>query len=210
MQDWLPSFELNTGTRTIKPYDPTIAEQVAALVRPRGARAFQAIRPSSRPCSASAGGSRMSRRPPELLQKAGFTKQGNQWMMPDGKPFAIRLMVEGDNSRRWRAPAPSSPSNGQHAGHQDDSRRRRPDQRPRLAPATSTRRSTGAIETWGGHPDSPSSSTATTRPYRRAGKTSRRATCSAGRAGKLDAIIAENRKIAFDSPKVVELGERVS
>ena len=26
----------------------------------------------------------------------GYKKQNNQWMTPDGKPFTIRLMVEGD------------------------------------------------------------------------------------------------------------------
>ena len=32
----------------------------------------------------------------ELLEKAGFTKRGGTWMTPDGKPFTVRVMVEGD------------------------------------------------------------------------------------------------------------------
>ena len=32
----------------------------------------------------------------ELLEKAGFRRQGNQWLQPDGRPFSIRLMVEGE------------------------------------------------------------------------------------------------------------------
>src|SRR6202023_3608063 len=32
----------------------------------------------------------------ELLEKAGFKKQGANWMTPDGKPFTVRLMVEGE------------------------------------------------------------------------------------------------------------------
>ena len=33
----------------------------------------------------------------ELLQKAGFSKRGDQWLTPDGKPFAIRITVEGES-----------------------------------------------------------------------------------------------------------------
>ena len=33
----------------------------------------------------------------ELLERAGFTKKGDKWFMPDGKPFAIKLMVEGES-----------------------------------------------------------------------------------------------------------------
>jgi hypothetical protein len=32
----------------------------------------------------------------ELLERAGFTRQGNDWYMPNGERFSIRLMVEGD------------------------------------------------------------------------------------------------------------------
>ena len=32
----------------------------------------------------------------ELLERAGFKKSGNQWLKPDGTPFSITLLVEGD------------------------------------------------------------------------------------------------------------------
>ena len=28
----------------------------------------------------------------ELLQKAGFKKEGGKWLMPDGKPFKIKIL----------------------------------------------------------------------------------------------------------------------
>ena len=32
----------------------------------------------------------------ELLEKAGFKKVGNSWQTPDGKPFTVRVVVEGE------------------------------------------------------------------------------------------------------------------
>ena len=32
----------------------------------------------------------------ELLEKAGYSKRGNQWYTPDGKPFTIHITVEGE------------------------------------------------------------------------------------------------------------------
>ena len=32
----------------------------------------------------------------ELLERAGYSKRNGAWLMPDGKPFTIRVMVEGD------------------------------------------------------------------------------------------------------------------
>ena len=34
MQDWLASFEIDTGKRKIKPYDPTAGQQIADMLRP--------------------------------------------------------------------------------------------------------------------------------------------------------------------------------
>ncbi|MFX8242815.1 hypothetical protein ABTL31_18820, partial [Acinetobacter baumannii] len=34
MEDWLESFEIDTGKRKIKPYDPTVGKQIADMLRP--------------------------------------------------------------------------------------------------------------------------------------------------------------------------------
>ena len=34
----------------------------------------------------------------ELLERAGYSKKGDKWITPDGKPFAIKLMVEGEGA----------------------------------------------------------------------------------------------------------------
>ena len=59
MQEWLADFELDTGTQTIKPYDPTVGKQIAEMLRPT-VRRPDPDDPTRRspPRSGSAGGSR--------------------------------------------------------------------------------------------------------------------------------------------------------
>ena len=34
MEEWLAGFELDTGKKVIKPYDPTVGQQIADMLRP--------------------------------------------------------------------------------------------------------------------------------------------------------------------------------
>ena len=34
MEEWLKTFEIDTGKRKIKPYDPTVGKQIADMLRP--------------------------------------------------------------------------------------------------------------------------------------------------------------------------------
>ena len=34
LEDWLKDFEIDTGKRKIKPYDPTVGKQIADMLRP--------------------------------------------------------------------------------------------------------------------------------------------------------------------------------
>ena len=66
----------------------------------------------------------------ELLQKAGFTKDGNQWMKPDGTPF------DDPAAGRGRQHPDAGPRRHHHrpamdeGGHRRQGRRGRADQRP--------------------------------------------------------------------------------
>ena len=162
--------------------------------------------------SARAGGSRTRRPRTELLEKAGFTKRGNNWYTPDGKPFTITR-------------------HGRGRGAPGDDPRRHDDRRSNGGSSASTPRptsrrarcSTGATAATSrrdhqlerrdlGRPPGPvaTSSTAGTRSSsRRPASRSRRATGSAGRSPELDKIIEQIRAIAFDDPKGVELGQRL-
>jgi peptide/nickel transport system substrate-binding protein len=98
LQDWLKSFEIDTGKRKIKPYDPTIGQQIADMLRKQPKYKDQI--PTDPAAISAAFGYGWWKPDPqaaaELLEKAGFKKVGGKWMTPDGQPFKIRLTVEGD------------------------------------------------------------------------------------------------------------------
>ncbi len=98
----------------------------AALAWASRSRATRRRSPSP---SAWAGGSPIRRPRQELLEKAGFTKRGNAWFTPDGKPFTMRVMVEGEVA----------------AGHDP---RRLDDRRSNGASSASTPRSTWRRARW--------------------------------------------------------------
>ena len=96
MQDWLKSFELDTGKRKIKPYDPTIGKQIADMLRPSMG---DQIPTDPKEIAKSFGMGWWKPDPQaatELLRRPASRKRGNDWYTPDGKPFTIRVMVEGE------------------------------------------------------------------------------------------------------------------
>ena len=96
LEDWLKSFEIDTGKGKYKPYDPTVGQQIADMLRPSMGDQI----PTDPKEIANAFGRGWWKPNPEvaaqLLERAGFTKQGDQWMKPDGTPFSITLLVEGE------------------------------------------------------------------------------------------------------------------
>jgi peptide/nickel transport system substrate-binding protein len=208
MQPWLIDFELDLGNgQTIKPYDPTIAEQIAALVRPQWGDSI----PTDEAQLKRMFGFGWYKHEPEaaaaLMEKAGFTRQGNAWMKPDGTPFTIKLMVEGDNvptlaragaiiAQQWTQFG--IPTTVDVAG-----------------PTFNDRRATGdfqayvhwTVETWGGHPDmsffleSYHSNYIVPLGERQPARNLQR-----WQDPELDRIIEANRTVGFDDPQVIELG----
>src|SRR6267154_2725038 len=96
LEAWLKDFELDTGKRKIKPYDPNIGKDIAEMLRPSMGEQI----PTAPAEIATAFGRGWWKANPqaaqELLEKAGFAKGGDKWYTPDGKPFAIRITVEGE------------------------------------------------------------------------------------------------------------------
>ncbi|HSU06790.1 MAG TPA: ABC transporter substrate-binding protein [Acetobacteraceae bacterium] len=207
MEAWLRDFSIDTGKRTIKPYDPTVGTQIAALMRPSLGNQI----PTDPAKIANSFGRGWWKPDPqaatELLERAGFSKRGDRWMMPDGKPFAVRVMVEGEArpvmtragsmiAQQWRQfgiDASTSVAQG----------------------TMNDRRAAGdfhvmigwSVETWGGHPDlsffldswhsefvAPPGKVQPARNWQRWSNP------------ELDKIIEAIRKIDFDDPKGVELG----
>ncbi len=84
LQGWLKDFEIDTGKSKYKPYDPTVGQQIADMLRPSMGDQI----PSDPKAIATAFGYGWWKPNPqvatELLERAGFKKQGDQWMKPDG------------------------------------------------------------------------------------------------------------------------------
>ena len=207
MQDWLANFELDTGNGMIKPYDPTISEQIAALVKPQWGDSIPDDADQLKRMFGFGWWKQDPAAAASLLQKAGFTKNGNQWLKPDGTPFTIKLMVEGDNiptlaragtiiAQQWSMEGiqttvdVAGPTNGQRLGGGDFD----------VAIYWT-------VETWGGHPDlSFFLESYHSEFIKPAGETQPPRNLTRWEDERLDAIIEANRTVNFDAPEVAELG----
>jgi peptide/nickel transport system substrate-binding protein len=207
MQEWLGAYEVDTGKRKIRPYDPTIGKQIADMVRPSNpdvptdpaqiTRAFGHgwWKPDAQAAT-------------ELLEGRGFHKRGSSWYMPDGKPFVIRLVVEGESRPVMTRAGTMIAQNWRQFGI---------DARTEVAQGAAMldRRNAGdfetliawSVESYGGHPDLayfldswhssyvvPPGKPQAPRNYQRWSNP------------ELDAIIEKIRRISFNDPKVVEYG----
>lgn len=207
MQDWVANFELDTGKKVIKPYDPTIGQQIADMLRPS---VGDEVPTETAEIAASFGQGWWKQdleAAAQLLERAGFTRRGNDWYMPDGQRFSIKVVVEGEArpvmtrggsmiAEQWRRFGIDATTESAQA-------------------AFLTRRNGGdfeaiiswSVETWGGHPDlsffldswhsqfvQPAGSVQTPRNWSRWSNP------------ELDTIIEQIRGVSFDDPKGVELG----
>ena len=207
MKEWLTAFEVDTGQRKIDPYDASIGEQIAALLRPSMG---DQIPDDPAEVSAAFGAGwwkQDTEAAAELMQRAGFTRRGSNWYTPSGERFAIKLMVEGDArpvmtragtmiAQQWRQFGIDATAEAAQA-------------------AFLTRRNGGdfeaaiswSVETWGGHPDlSFFLDSWHSQFVQPAGKVQTPRNWSRWSNPELDKIIEEVRKISFDDPKGVELG----
>ncbi len=207
MEAWLKDFEIDTGKSKIKPYDPSVGKQIADMLRPSMGDQIPsdpAVVANSfglgwwKPNVAAAG---------ELLMRAGFRKQGNQWLTAEGKPFTIRLMVEGDLRPVMTRAGTMIVQQWKQAGI---------DARIDVAQGTLlTRRAAGdfdsfigwSVETWGGHQDlSYFMDSWHSQFVAQPGQPQPLRNWQRWSHPELDKIIEDIRKIGFDDPKGIELG----
>lgn len=207
MQSWLENFELDTGSSVIKPYDSTVAEQVAALVRPQWGDSIPTDADKLKRMLGFGWWKNDPDAAGELLEGAGFTKKGGKWMTPAGEPFKLRVQVEGDN-------IPTMTRAGTIIAQQWSLQGI--DAKVDVAGPTHWQRITAGdydvaiawtVESWGGHPDlsfflDSYHSEFIVGDGENMPPRNRQRWVNA----ELDKIIEANRVIPFDSPKVVELG----
>ncbi|QEL27166.1 ABC transporter substrate-binding protein (plasmid) [Bosea sp. F3-2] len=207
MEAWLKDFEIDTGKSKFKPYDPTVGKQIADLLRPSMGEQI----PSDPAVIANSFGLGWWKTnvaaAGELLTRAGFRKQGNQWLTPDGKPFVVRLMVEGDLRPVMTRAGTMIVQQWKQAGI---------DARIDVAQGTLlTRRAAGdfdsfigwSVETWGGHQDlSYFMDSWHSQFVAQPGQPQPLRNWQRWSHPELDKIIEDIRRIGFDDPKGVELG----
>jgi len=151
MQEWLTNYELDLGNgETTQPYDPEIGSQIAQMVSGQ----FEDV-PTDPDAIRTAFGYGWWKQDLEaaaaLLESAGFTREGNQWMMPDGQPFAftIKTFPEGVINRMGTMIAQQWTQAGVNVTAEAD-----PQMFPQTLPLGDFEAATAwSIETWGGDPD---------------------------------------------------------
>jgi peptide/nickel transport system substrate-binding protein len=207
MEEWLTTFEVDTGKRKIKPYDPTVGRQIADMLRPSMGDKV----PSKPEEIATAIGRGWWKRDEaaaaELLEKAGFTKKGNEWYQPDGQRFSIKVMVEGDLRPVMTRAGSLIVQLWRQFGI---------DAQIDVAQGTMLdRRGAGdfetfigwSVETWGGHPDlSFFLDSWHSQFVAEPGKVQPPRNWQRWKEPRLDKIIEEIRTIDFDDPRGIELG----
>ncbi|GLQ10424.1 peptide ABC transporter substrate-binding protein [Devosia yakushimensis] len=206
MQDWLTNFELNTGSRTIKPYDSSLAGQLANMVRGQ----WPDIPTDEAPLERMFGfgwWKQDVQAATELLQKAGFTKNGNQWLKPDGTPFEIRVQVEGDAIPTLARAGTVIAQQWSQAGIKATVDVAGPTHGQRMGTGDFETAIFWTVETWGGHPDLSffldSYRSDFIKPL---GEIQPPRNLQRWQDPRLDEIIDKNRSLAFDSPEVKALG----
>lgn len=207
LEAWLKEFEVDTGKRKIKPYDPTVGKQIADMLRPSLGEQI----PTDPAVIAKSFGRGWWKPDPqaatELLQRAGFTKRGNDWYTPDGKRFTIRITVEGELrpvmtragsmiAQQWRQFGIDATTVVAQGSLVD--RRNSGDYEAIIS---------WAVETWGGHPDlSFFLDSWHSQFVAEPGKMQPPRNWSRWSHPELDKIIEQIRGIGFDDPKGIELG----
>ena len=208
LQSWLKDFEIDTGKSKYKPYDPTAGQQIADMLRPSMGDQI----PTDPKEIAKAFGMGWWKPNPqvatELLERAGFTKQGDSWMMPNGEPFTIKFLVEGEGrpvmtragtmiAQQWRQFGIDA--NVEVAQGTFFDRRQLGDYEALIS---------WSVETWGGHPDLSFFLDSWHSQYvAEAGKPQPPRNWQRWSNPELDKIIEQVRSVDFDDPKSVELGK---
>jgi peptide/nickel transport system substrate-binding protein len=208
MEDWLKAFEIDTGKGKYKPYDSTLGQQIADMLRPSMGDQI----PTDAKAIANAFGRGWWKPNPEvaaqLLTRAGFTKPGAQWLKPDGTPFKITLLVEGEQRPVMTRAGTMIVQQWRQFGIDAQTQAYPSDFFPRIESGDYQAAIGWSVETWGGHPDLSFFLDSWHSEFLKpAGERQPPRNRQRWKSAELDKIIEQIRKIGFDDPKGTELGQ---
>ena len=208
VEDWLKNFEIDTGKRKIKPYDPTMGQQIADMLRPSMGDAI----PSDPKQIAAAFGRGWWKQDvqaaEELLAKAGLKKEGGKWMLPDGTPFTIKISTEGDNRPVMTRAGSMIAQQWTQAGIDSKIESVPSVMWVNMFNGQNEVTMAWTVETWGGHPDlSFFLDSWHSQFLAKPGEFQPPRNWQRWKDPELDKIIEQIRASDFDDPKGIELGK---
>jgi peptide/nickel transport system substrate-binding protein len=153
MQEELINFELDTGERVIKPYNPDIGIEVADMVRPEFGDEVPTDEAEIRRSFGYGWWNQDLDAAAELLRSAGCTEDGGGWTLPNGEPFEFTMTVPAEGvinrlgtiaAQMWsQAGVPVTAQVVEPWGNAWDGQ----------AAGDYEANVAWSVETWGGHPD---------------------------------------------------------
>ncbi|GIV79034.1 ABC transporter substrate-binding protein [Litorilinea aerophila] len=210
LQDWLHDFTLDIGGEAYKPYDPDASLRIADEAR----KALGDMVPTDVNEIRKAIGYGWWKydldAAERLMLQAGCSRDANgMWLLPNGEPFKIALLAEGETRPVMNRGAAMIVENWKEFGIDASLDVRDNASRARLALLGEFDAEFGwTIETWGGHPDlfffleSWHSDF-----YRPTGENAVGRNRMRWKHPELDRIIEAIQRLDFDDPKGIELGQ---
>ena len=209
VEPWLKEFAIEVGGKPYKPYDPEASMRIAEEAR----KIFGDLVPTDRNEIRKALGYGWwkydVKAAEQLLLKNGFKRDSRgTWLLPDGKPWKIALLCEGETRAVMNRGGAMIVECWKEFGIDATLDVRDNATRGRLQPLGEFDANfSWMIETWGGHPDlfwfleSLHSSL-----YRKTGEVVVFKNMMRWKNPELDRIIEQIQRLDFDDPKVIDLG----
>ncbi|HML20921.1 MAG TPA: ABC transporter substrate-binding protein [Aggregatilinea sp.] len=207
LEPWLNDFTIKVGGEDYKPYDPTIAQQIADVAR----ESLGDLVPTDPEIIKQYIGAGWWKHDldaaEQLMLDAGMQKKDGKWALPDGSEFKVPLMSMNETNPTMNRAAAMVAENWAAFGI-DTTLDAQANPWPIMTAGEYSANLAWTIETWGGHPDlffflqywhS--------RLYVPSGQDAAGSNSMRWKNPELDRIIEEIETISFDDPKGIELGQ---
>jgi peptide/nickel transport system substrate-binding protein len=210
LEQWLKDFSIDVGGQPYKPWDSTAPTRIADEARKALANLVPTDAAEIRKSMGMGWWKYDVKAAEALMTTAGCKKVNGKWNLPDGSPFKIALMAEGDTRPTMSRGADMIVQCWKEFGIDASLDVRDSATRARLPLVGEYDAEFGwVVETWGGHPDlfffleSWHSIY-----YKKSGVNAVGRNRMRWKNPELDKIIEQIQQIDFDDPKAIDLGQQ--